>query len=64
MKVNDLIDALKCHVARFGDSEVELFVLGKRGKTNRAGLIDVGHGPWSDRKPTKLAPKFILKGEV
>jgi hypothetical protein len=64
MKTNDLIDALKCHVMRFGDCEVELFVLGKRGKINRTGLTETGHGPWDDRRPRKPGPMFVLKGEV
>lgn len=44
MRVNDLIDALKCHVARHGDCEVELFISDKKDLSVAASLALVKRG--------------------
>ena len=64
MKANELIDALKCHVMRHGDCEVELFITGPKDLKIAAALKKVGHGPVDDHKHAKQHPRAVLKGTI
>ncbi len=70
MKINELIDVLKCHVMRHGDCEVELFIADKIGMPKgesrdfAASLATVGHGPVNDHKHAKQHPRAVLKGTI
>jgi len=58
MMANEVINALKCHVMRHGDCEVEVFIQSKKGLKAAATLYVVEH------EDTDKHPRVILKGKI
>lgn len=64
MKATELIDALKCHVMRHGDCDVEIFIADKtampkgESRDSAAALYVVEH------EDTDKHPRVILKGKI